>query len=64
MEVSNTLLNSSIRQWAAFPNGKTRILHSFGKMDNKKERFLCFFTTAMAIDDRQKVNEQIVDEKE
>ena len=36
----------------------------FGKMNNKKCRNLCLFTTAVAIDDRQPVDEQIVDEKE
>lgn len=39
------------------------ILH-FGKIDNKKNRNLCLFTTAAAIDDRQPVDEQIVDKKE
>ena len=39
------------------------ILH-FGKIDNKKNRNLCLFTTAVAIDDRQPVDEQIVDKKE
>ena len=36
----------------------------FGKMNNKKCRNLCLFTTAAAIDDRQPVDEQIVDKKE
>ena len=39
------------------------ILH-FGKIDNKKNQNLCLFTTAAAIDDRQPVDEQIVDKKE
>lgn len=38
------------------------ILH-FGKIDNKKNRNLCLFTTAAAIDDRQPVDEQIVEKK-
>ena len=36
----------------------------FGKMNNKKCRNLCLFPTAVAIDDHQPVDEQIVDEKE